>query len=117
MRQSRIMLLHYVMGLLILLTGAVHLAAHSFLGVEGYAESLEFLTVLARYRDPMMVSVLGILLVAVAYHGLNGIRLIVSEFRPGPLFEKVVTGLLLAIGIFIVVYGTWTIVGAYLMGG
>ncbi|MFQ6134801.1 MAG: succinate dehydrogenase [Nitrososphaerales archaeon] len=115
-RESSIRLLHYATGVLIAVFGAVHLATHSFLGVEGYADSLRYLSVIGRYKDPLFAFTLEALLVTVAYHGLNGTRVILLEFRQGERWDRVVTWLLVAVGILVVAYGTRTVLGVYFLG-
>lgn len=110
------MFLHYATGVLIAIFGVVHLATHSFLGVEGYAESLSYLSVIGRYRNPLFAFSLEALLVTVVYHGLNGTRVILLEFRQGKRWDRAVTWLLLLIGLLVVAYGTRTVLGVYLLG-
>lgn len=114
MRTSSSMLLHYVTGILIILFGAVHLASHSFLGVDSYSGSLRYLSVIGRYRDPFFAIVLEALLVNVAYHGLNGLRMVLLEWRQGERWDKAVTWLLVSTGLIVVAYGTTVVLGAYL---
>ncbi len=110
------MLLHYVTGVLIIVFGAVHLATHSFLGVEGYADSVQYLSIVGRYRDPLFAFTLESLLVTVAYHGLNGTRVVLLEFRQGERWEKAVNWLLVTIGLLVVAFGTRTVLTAYFFG-
>lgn len=114
--ESSVRLLHYATGVLIVVFGAVHLATHSFLGVEGYAGSLQYLSVIGRYRTALFAFTLEALLVTIAYHGLNGTRMILLEFRQGERWSMAVNWLLVAVGILVVAYGTRTVLGAYLWG-
>jgi succinate dehydrogenase / fumarate reductase membrane anchor subunit len=113
MKESSLMILHYITGFLILVLGAVHLATHSFLGVEGYSFSLQYVSSIERYRNPIFALTLELLLVNVAYHGLNGTRVVLLELKQGELWDKIINWLILLLGILIVAYGTRTILTTY----
>lgn len=113
MKESSLMILHYFSGILIFVLGAVHLATHSFLGVEGYSSSLQYISIIERYRTPIFALTLELLLVTVAYHGLNGTRVVLLELKQDDIWEKTVNWLILLLGILIVVYGTRTVLTAY----
>ncbi len=109
MRFSLIMLLHYITAILILLFGAVHLATHSFLDPAGYSGSIAYFTVIAHFWNPLYAATLEGILITVAYHGFNGVRNILLEYRQGRNWNRAVTLLLLLLGTAVVAYGTRTI--------
>jgi succinate dehydrogenase / fumarate reductase membrane anchor subunit len=109
MRESSLRLVNYVMMSAILVTLGIHLAAHAFLGVSGYPQSLTYDTVVARYRDVTSATLLGVLLVAATFHGLYGLRSILLDVRSGPRWSRAVSVALLAIGFGIVGWGLRTI--------
>jgi len=113
-RESSIRLLGYISGLLIVLFGAVHLATHSFLGVQGYSESLRYISVISRYRNPIFAFTLEMLLIMVAYHGLAGVRTVLLESRQGKKWEKIVNITLTMSGIILVIFGSNTVLTNYL---
>ncbi len=116
MKESSLMLLHYITGILIMVLGAVHLATHSFLGVEGYSFSLQYVSSIERYSNPLFALTLELLLVTVAYHGLNGTRVVLLELKQGEQWDKIVNWLVLVLGILIVAFGTRTVITAYFLG-
>jgi succinate dehydrogenase hydrophobic anchor subunit len=105
------MLLHYITGLGIVVVGGVHLFTVFFTGP--YLQNLAFTggaySVLAIYRNVVLVGTLELLLVFVDYHALNGIRVILIEFHQGPSWERGVSWVLTVMGILLFVYGTRTI--------
>jgi succinate dehydrogenase hydrophobic anchor subunit len=115
MRESSLMLLHYITGILIFVLGAVHLATHSFLGVEGYSYSLQYVSSIERYSNPLFALTLELLLVTVAYHGLNGTRVVLLELKQGERWDKIVNWLVIIFGFLIVTYGTRTVVTIYFL--
>lgn len=100
------MLLHYATGILIAVFGGLHLASHSFLGVDGYFDSLLYLTVIERFWTPLYIVTLEALLLTTAYHGLNGTRIILLELRQGEWWGRAVTWFTVALGLLVVAYGT-----------
>ncbi len=110
MRESTLQRLNQAMILAILVTLAVHLATHAFLGVAGYEDSLTYDSVVGRYRALFTVVTLGVLLLAASFHGLYGLRNILLEMRPGPRWARAVTLAVLALGAIMVGWGMRTIV-------
>jgi len=110
MKESTLQLVNYLMILALLVTLALHLAMQSFLGVSGYEDAMSYDTVAARYREPLSISLLAILLVAATYHGLYGLRNILLEARHGLWWNRFVTLLTLGLGLVMLVWGFRTIV-------
>jgi succinate dehydrogenase hydrophobic anchor subunit len=111
MKESTRMLLHYVTGLGIVITGGVHLFTVFLSG--SYLQNLAFsggpYSVLAIYRNLILASTLEVLLLFVDYHALNGTRVILIEFHQGVAWERGVSWILSIAGILLFIYGTRTI--------
>jgi len=111
------MLLHYISGIGILASGAVHLALVFFFG--SYEENISFdngvLSVLAVYRNFAFALTLELLLIFVAFHAFNGLRVILIELYQGKGWERGVNWVLTTIAAFLVIYGTRTVLLARLI--
>lgn len=113
MRESTLQLINYVMILALLVTLALHIAMQAFLGVGSYDQALSFNVALARYQEPLSVSLLTVLLVAATYHGLFGLRNILLEARSGRLWHRFVTGFVLVLAVVMLGWGLRTIAVAF----
>lgn len=112
MRESRIMLLHYVTGALILISAATHLALHSFTSLTyapAFGDKADFHVVLANYENVLYAATLELLLVTAALHGLNGVRVVALEWRQGPRWTRLVSWGVTLLGIAVIALGTYTI--------
>ena len=111
------MLLHYISGIGILASGAVHLALVFFVG--SYKENLSFdaglFSVIAVYRNFAFALTLELLLIFVAFHAFNGLRVILIELYQGKKWEMGVNWSLTAVAAFLVIYGTRTVLLARLI--
>ena len=111
------MLLHYFSGIGILVSGAVHLSLVFFFG--SYEENLSFdsgiFSVIAVYRNFAFALTLELLLVFVAFHAFNGLRVILIELHKGKKWEMSVNWVLTVIATFLVIYGTRTVLLARLI--
>ena len=120
MSERRLMLLHYVTGIGILITGAVHLWVVFFtvpLDQTIWETTMLFdnhpFAILSVYRNALLASTLWLLLVFTTYHAMNGIRVILMELIPNRSFVSAIKWVLIALGLFLVIYGTRTILIAY----
>lgn len=93
MKESTKMLLHYVTGFLILVTGAIHLIANNL---------ERFLWIKSTLWYPIS---LGIFLGAVLYHAMNGLRVVLVELFPGSSSGKVISTILVIVGVIFFVSG------------
>lgn len=114
-RESSYRIFGYLSGLLIVIFGAVHLATHSFLGVEGYSDSLRYISVIGRYRNPIFAFTLEMLLLTVTYHSLTGIRAVLLEYRQGEKWGKIITSAILISGVGLIFFGTIIVFKNYLL--
>lgn len=120
MSERRLMLLHYVTGLGILITGAVHIWVVFFtvpLDQTIWETTMLFddhpFAILSVYRNALLASTLWLLLVFTTFHAMNGIRVIIMELIPDERVTRAAKWLLIALGVFLVVYGTRTILVAH----
>ncbi len=107
MRESTVMKIHYGTALAAVALVAVHILMRLTMG---YAESLEYENVLANYKFVPYAIMLEIILVLLAVHGFNGLRVILLELKQGRLYEKSVSyGCLIGM-IGLIAYGSRTII-------
>jgi len=113
--ERTLMLLHYLTGIGILIAGAIHIATVFLTGpVEANLTFDEApFAVINVYRNIILAASLEALLVMVAFHGFNGLRVILLELYQGKTWERVVTWVLTVIALVLVVYGSRTIILAY----
>ncbi len=108
------MLLHYITGLGILLFGAIHVWTLFFtypLQETIWETTLRFdslpYAVLPVYRNILFAASLFGLLLCTTIHAMNGIRAVIAELIGARI--RWVEAVLVAVGVFLVVYGTRTI--------
>ncbi|MCF8885080.1 MAG: hypothetical protein QXK95_03320 [Nitrososphaerota archaeon] len=92
MRESVKMLLHYITGVLILITGAIHVLSGHF---EAYG--------LIKSAELYSINKL-IFLASILYHALNGVRVVLIEFVPKRWFTDSITLVLIIIGLAFFIY-------------
>ena len=106
MRESVIMKIHYGTALASVALVAVHIL---FRLTQGFAESLQYESVIANYEFLPYAGMLEIILILLSIHGFNGLRVILLELKQGPTFEKSVTYGCVAAMALIILYGSRTI--------
>src|SRR3989338_1977709 len=106
MRESVIMKIHYGTALASVALVAVHIL---FRLTQGFAESLQYESVIANYEFLPYAGMLEIILILLSIHGFNGLRVILLELKQGPTFEKSVTYGCIAAMALIILYGSRTI--------
>ena len=109
LRESQIMKIHYMTGIGALFVVAVHIMMRL---VMPYNLSLEYENVIANYHDLPYAVLLESILVLIAIHGFNGLRVILLELRQSKNWEDFVTIVTIAGMIGIIGYGTRTILVA-----
>lgn len=72
--------------------------------------SLEFENVVLNYKNIFYAILLETILVLIAIHGFNGLRIILLEFRQNELWEKSVNIFVIIAMIGIIAFGTRTII-------
>ena len=113
MKESTLQLVNYIMIMALLVTLSLHIAMQAFIGVSGYQQALSYPTALSRYKEPLSVSLLTVLLVAATYHGLFGLRTFLLEELHGPRWHTVVSATVLGLAAIMLGWGLRTIVLAF----
>lgn len=103
------MKIHYITGVCALVVVAVHIMMRL---IMPYNMSLEFENVILNYKNIFYAILLESILVLIAIHGFNGLRIILLELRQNIMWEKGVNIFIIIAMIGIVVYGTRTIIVA-----
>ncbi len=106
MRESHIIRIHYATALAAVALVAVHVLMRV---TQGFAESLEYESVVANYRFLPYAGLLEIILVLLSIHGFNGLRVILLELRQGRTYERAVTVICVAAMVAVIAYGSRTI--------
>lgn len=105
--------IHYLTGLAAIVLVGIHIM---FRLIVPYGQSLEYGNVIANYHNLPYAIVLELILVTVAIHGFNGLRVILIEWKQGNYWEKGVTWTCVAAAIGIIAYGSRTIIIAGMTG-
>ncbi len=88
------MFLHYISGIIILVTGFIHLIANNLPDIG---------TII--HESALYPVNLIMLLSALTYHMLNGVRVILIELIPGRCAAKAITWIMFLVGIALYIYG------------
>lgn len=107
LRESQIMKIHYITGVGALFVVAIHIMMRL---IMPYNMSLEFENVVLNYKNIFYALLLESILILIAIHGFNGLRVILLELRQNEIWEKGVNILVILGLIGIIAYGTRTII-------
>ena len=107
MRESTIMKIHYGTAIAAVALVAVHVLMRL---TQGFAESLEFESVLANYKFVPYAVMLELILILLSIHGFNGLRVILLELKQGRTYEKAVSYGCIVAMIGLIAYGSRTII-------
>jgi len=107
MRESTIMKIHYGTAIAAVALVAVHILMRL---TQGYAESLEYESVLANYKFIPYAVMLELILILLSIHGFNGLRVILLELKQGRIYEKAVSYGCFVAMIGLIAYGSRTII-------
>ena len=113
LRESQIMKIHYITGIAAIFVVAIHILMRLIIP---YGLSLQYENVIANYHNIPYVVLLESILVLLAIHGFNGLRVILLELRQSKSWEVGVTIMTIAAMIAFVAYGTRTIIVANGLG-
>ena len=113
LKESQIMKIHYVTGIGALFVVAVHIIMRL---IMPFSMSLEYENVISNYQNIAYAVLLESILVLIAIHGFNGLRIILIEFRQNIAWENGVTVFTLVAMIALIAYGTRTIIIANGLG-
>ncbi|MEM3869742.1 MAG: hypothetical protein QXJ39_01245 [Candidatus Korarchaeum sp.] len=95
MRESTKMLLHYITGILVIMTGLIHLLANNEPNIGKLITSNVY----------FYLTNMGIFLAALLYHAFNGLRVILIELVPDTCWTKLIGWAILLIGIATYIVG------------
>jgi len=107
MRESTIMKIHYGTAIAAVALVAVHILMRL---TQGFAESLEFESVIANYKFVPYAIMLELILILLSIHGFNGLRVVLLELKQGKTYEKAVSYGCIAAMIGLIAYGSRTII-------
>lgn len=107
LRESQIMKIHYFTGVGALFVVAIHIMMRL---IMPFNMSLEFENVILNYKNIFYALLLESILILIAIHGFNGLRVILLEIRQTLIWERAVNILVIVAMIGIVAYGTRTII-------
>ena len=101
------MKIHYGTAIAAVALVAVHILMRL---TQGFAESLEFESVLANYKFVPYAVMLELILILLSIHGFNGLRVVLLELKQGRTYEKAVSYGCIAAMIGLIAYGSRTII-------
>jgi succinate dehydrogenase / fumarate reductase, membrane anchor subunit len=107
LRESQIMKIHYITGVSALFVVAIHILMRL---IMPFNMSLEYENVILNYKNIFYALLLESILVLIAIHGFNGLRVILLEIRQTLIWERVVNIIVIVGMIGIIAYGTRTII-------
>ena len=107
MRERTVMKIHYGTAIAAVALVAVHILMRL---TQGFAESLEFESVLANYKFVPYAIMLELILILLSIHGFNGLRVILLELKQGRIYEKAVSYGCFAAMIGLIAYGSRKII-------
>ncbi|MGE0243097.1 MAG: succinate dehydrogenase [Nitrososphaeraceae archaeon] len=101
------MKIHYITGVCALFVVAIHILMRL---IMPFNMSLEFDNVILNYKNIFYALLLESILILIAIHGFNGLRVILLELRQNEIWEKAVNIIVILGLIGIIAYGTRTII-------
>jgi succinate dehydrogenase / fumarate reductase, membrane anchor subunit len=113
LHESQIMKIHYITAVAALFVVAVHILVRL---IMPYNMSLEYENVVVNYHNIPYALLLESILVLIAIHGFNGLRVILLELRQNSTWENGITIFTITAMIAIIAYGTRTIIMANQLG-
>ncbi|MGA7043008.1 MAG: succinate dehydrogenase [Nitrososphaeraceae archaeon] len=114
LREGQIMKIHYITGIAALFVVAVHIIVR--LITPSFSLSLVYENVIKNYHNMPYIILLESILILVAIHGFNGLRIILLELRQNKPWEDGVVIFTIAATIALIAYGTRTIIVASGLG-
>ena len=107
-RESHIRKIHYSTALGAIGLVALHISVRFSTG--HFASSLSYEFVVANYQTLSYAILLELILILVSVHGFNGLRGIFLDYRSGFKYEKMVNWGCFIAAVFLIAYGTATII-------
>ena len=109
LRESQIMKIHYLTGVCALFVVSIHIIMRL---IVPFSASLAYRNVIGNYHNVAYAILLEIILVLIAAHGFNGLRIILLELRQSRKWEKCISFGIIIVSIAVIAYGTRTIIFA-----
>lgn len=103
------MKIHYITGVCALFVVAIHIIMRL---IMPFSASLTYNNVIGNYHNIPYALLLEIILVLIAVHGFNGLRIILLELRQNRTWEKCVSYGTIIASVAIIAFGTRTIIFA-----
>jgi succinate dehydrogenase / fumarate reductase, membrane anchor subunit len=113
LRESQIMKVHYVTAIAALFVVSVHIIMRV---IMPFTMSLTYGNVVANYHNIPYAILLELILVLIAIHGFNGLRIILLEYRQGKTWDGIVNIFSIIAMMAVITYGTRTIIVANGLG-
>ena len=113
LHESQIMKIHYITAIAALFVVAVHILMRLIIP---YNMSLQYENVVVNYHNIPYALLLESILILIAIHGFNGLRVILLELRQNKTWENGITIFTITAMIAIIAYGTRTIIMANQLG-
>jgi succinate dehydrogenase / fumarate reductase, membrane anchor subunit len=113
LHESQIMKIHYITAIAALFVVAVHILMRL---IMPYSMSLQYENVVVNYHNIAYALLLESILLLIAIHGFNGLRVILLELRQNSTWENGITIFTITAMIAIIAYGTRTIIMANQLG-
>lgn len=113
LHESQIMKIHYITAIAALFVVAVHILMRL---IMPYNMSLQYENVVVNYHNIPYALLLESILLLIAIHGFNGLRVILLELRQNNTWENGITIFTITAMIAIIAYGTRTIIMANQLG-
>ena len=111
-RYTYLWLFQLVTGVLIAVLLGLHMAMQHldkilpFFGID-LNDPTSWQSMIQRSREAVWAGIYIVLLAALLYHGLNGLRNIILELTPSQRTERVVTGVILAVGVLVFIWASY----------
>ena len=111
-RYTFLWLWQLITGVLIAVLLGIHMVMQHldkillFFGVN-LNDTTSWNSMIERSREALWAGIYVVLLAVLLYHGLNGLRNIILELTPSPRTERVVTGVILAVGIIVFIWASY----------
>jgi succinate dehydrogenase / fumarate reductase membrane anchor subunit len=109
MRESIIMKIHYGTALGAVALVAVHILMRM---TQKFSDSLQYQNVITNYHFLPYALMLEVVLVLLAVHGFNGLRVILLELKQGSTYERAINYGSIAAMAVLIAYGSRTILMA-----
>ncbi len=109
MRYSSIAKWQYWTAIILIVVLSIHIIFRII--PSSYDKSLEYEQVRDNYSNKLYAATLTVLLFVALFHGFNGLRVILYELSPR--LGRVITPIILILGIIFVIIGLLTIAGIY----